>query len=116
MLPLAAREYIVNEIVRRYGDLPPRFVQNVRRNVRRNFKTGVSAEEVERFIPFYKSMYRDAAAMLRDARSGSLTPPLEDGDRLVEELTIALASRYHDQPTSILRIVAGSAVYYEVYR
>ena len=116
MIDLPSLEYIVNEIVRRRGDLPPRFTQNVRRNVRRKFKVSVSAEEVDGLIPLYRGMYRVAADEIRRTLDSRSTPPLDEADRLATRFGAFLSSRYPKQPATIRRMVAGWAVYYEIYR
>ena len=116
MLPATPLEYIVNEIVRRYGKLPPRFIANLRRNVRRNYHVSISAAQLEQYIPLYRGMYKTVAAAIHAAPSPTTTPPIEDGERLAKEFGAQLTPRYPDQPRSIVDLVANWAVYYEIYR
>lgn len=115
-VPPKAFEYIVNEIVRRYGTMPPRFVPNLRRSVRRNFGVSISAEEIERLVPVYQTMYSDVAAEIHRVSGAALTPPLSEGERLQTQFAEYLKSLYPEEPSSIRELVAGWAVYYEVYR
>ena len=84
--------------------------------MRRKFKVSISAEEVERLIPLHKAMYKVVATEMHRSLGVTSTPSLEEGDRLAAEFGDYLATRYPREAPSVLRMVAGWALYYEVYR
>jgi hypothetical protein len=109
-------EYVARESVRRYGTIDPRLPDLLRRNIRRRFKSSVARDELLRMILHYKDVYTFAASVLRSYQQAPPGKYLGKADLLMSDFLAALASRYTDEPPSILQIVADFALYYEYDR
>ena len=111
-----AVEYIAGEAARRYGDLEPDVADKLRRNIRRNFKTVATREQVQRVAEHYKALYNYGAKIL----PRFLTPPkgacVDWADIRIPEFLAALKKKYPNEPQYIVRMIGWYVGHYEYLR
>jgi hypothetical protein len=109
----AAAEYVAREAARRYGDLEPRTVEYLQRNIRRNFGVRVAREDVLALLLRYKHVYAQAARMLPKF----LMPPkaryCDPADVRIPEFEAALAARFPEERAPVVAMIAWYAIFYE---
>ena len=108
-----ALRYIAARIVGEYYGLPPRFVENLRRSVRRNYRLALTKEEATAYAAHYQALYQAAAAAL----PRFLDPPkghyVDTRDVRVDEFRAHLAKKYPKEPVGVLNTLLRYVILYE---
>jgi hypothetical protein len=109
----AAAEYIAREAARRYGDIEPRTVEYLQRNIRRNFGVRVPREDVLALLQRYKHVYAQAARLLPKF----LMPPkgryCDAADVRIPEFKAAIAAKFPEERAAVVDMIAWYAIFYE---
>ena len=112
MLGVPVLEYISRMIIRKSGFFEPRFADNLRRSVRRNFGVKVSQDEVRSFMSHYTAAYDFAVAALPPFIGPKRGKEISDEDVRKEDFVGHIGQRYPAEPREVLENIAGYAILY----
>ena len=115
-LPARAVAYIAREAFRRYGPLEPDLPAKLQRNVRRNFRVGMTRERVLEIAARYKAMYEYAAMEIPRYIGPSTGKYAEPEDVRIPEFLEHLAARYPREKRGMLEMLCWYVVHYEHLR
>lgn len=109
----AIRVYAAAHCVRHYGSLPARFPENLRANLRRRYKVGISRDEAVALAEHFRAIYAYGAKGLPRFLSSPKNRTVDWGDLAKEPFLRHLAAGYPDEPRAVLESIGWYVMLYE---
>ena len=107
---------LANESTRRYGDLPPDFVDKMARRIRRKFSVKVEHQKILQFALHCKEIYEFGKSVFRECLKSPKGKYADPSDVDEAKFLGRLVEKFPDDDIEVLTKVSDWVVYYEYLR